>query len=241
MPLIRANEANLLLMHGRREEAYGIWEELRAALGAMVPDFRWGGAVLELAELAVAFGDGPTAEVLLDRLAEYRDCPGAVGVSTVYFSGSPLREIGLLAATAGRPDEAVGLLRRAVAANLAVRGRPMVAVCRLELAQLLHRQGEPEEATELVRQAAGELRRLDMPGPLARADLLTAELAAARRHADPLSARERQVADLVVRALSNREIAAELVLSERTVESHVRSILGKLGLTNRTELIARGR
>jgi DNA-binding NarL/FixJ family response regulator len=80
-----------------------------------------------------------------------------------------------------------------------------------------------------------------MPGPLARADRLAGELAAARRHADPLTAREREVAALVVRALSNRDIAAELVLSERTVESHVRSILGKLGLTNRTELIARGR
>jgi DNA-binding NarL/FixJ family response regulator len=49
------------------------------------------------------------------------------------------------------------------------------------------------------------------------------------------------VAELVVRALSNREIAESLVLSERTVESHVRSILGKLGAANRAELIARRR
>jgi DNA-binding NarL/FixJ family response regulator len=51
-----------------------------------------------------------------------------------------------------------------------------------------------------------------------------------------LTRREREVADLVVRALSNRQIADRLVLSERTVESHVRSILAKLGLANRTEL-----
>ena len=50
-----------------------------------------------------------------------------------------------------------------------------------------------------------------------------------------------EIDDLVVRALSNRQIAAELVLSERTVESHVRSILGKLNLANRAELIARRR
>lgn len=46
-------------------------------------------------------------------------------------------------------------------------------------------------------------------------------------------------ADLVVRALSNREIAAGRVLSERTVETHVRSILAELGCANRAELIAR--
>jgi DNA-binding NarL/FixJ family response regulator len=238
MPLIRANEANLLLLHGRRDEAAAIWAELKSGLAGMVADFRWGGAVLEFAELAIAFADRETAEVLYGRIVEYADCPGTVGVPTVYFSGSPLRELGLLAATAGRPAEGIALLRRAVAANLAVRGRPMAAVGRLDLAGLL---GPTAEAEGLVRQAADEFRRLDMPGPLARAGRLAGELAAARRHSDPLTAREREVADLVVRALSNREIAESLVLSERTVESHVRSILGKLGLANRTELIARRR
>jgi DNA-binding NarL/FixJ family response regulator len=75
-----------------------------------------------------------------------------------------------------------------------------------------------------------------MPGPLRRADALLAALTAAARAADPLSAREREVAGLVAQALSNRQIAERLVLSERTVESHVRSILGKLGFTTRTEI-----
>ncbi|ONF61948.1 LuxR family transcriptional regulator [Amycolatopsis keratiniphila subsp. keratiniphila] len=38
--------------------------------------------------------------------------------------------------------------------------------------------------------------------------------------------------------MSNRRIAEKPVLSERTVESHVRSILAKLGLANRTEVVA---
>ena len=50
------------------------------------------------------------------------------------------------------------------------------------------------------------------------------------------SAREEQVASLVAQALSNWQIADRLVLSERTVETHVRSILAKLNYSTRTEI-----
>jgi len=44
---------------------------------------------------------------------------------------------------------------------------------------------------------------------------------------------------MLTQALSNRQIAARLVLSDRTVESHVRSILAKTQCANRTEFLAR--
>ncbi|MFC3242005.1 LuxR C-terminal-related transcriptional regulator [Gordonia humi] len=53
-----------------------------------------------------------------------------------------------------------------------------------------------------------------------------------------LSPREREVADLVAAGMTNREIAERLVLSTRTVEGHVEHLLGKLGLTRRTEVSA---
>jgi DNA-binding CsgD family transcriptional regulator len=241
MPLIRANHATTLLLAGRRDEAYPIWEELRASFPGLVEDFTWGGLLFDMAELAVAFDDGPAAEMVLERMVGWRRCAGTVGISTAYFSGSPCYDLGRLHAVAGRPRDAAAALRDAIVADTAVRSRPHVALDRLELATVLRGLGDTDEAAELVMASAGELRRLGMPGPLARADRLAAGLLADRRRADPLTAREREVADLVVQALSNREIAESLVLSERTVESHVRSILSKLGLTNRAELIARRR
>jgi DNA-binding NarL/FixJ family response regulator len=51
-----------------------------------------------------------------------------------------------------------------------------------------------------------------------------------------LSVREREVAVLIARGLTNREIADELVVGERTIETHVSNILGKLELGSRREV-----
>lgn len=52
---------------------------------------------------------------------------------------------------------------------------------------------------------------------------------------EPLTDREAQVLTLVAQGLSNQEIAGKLVISERTVRTHVSNILGKLHLANRTQ------
>lgn len=53
-----------------------------------------------------------------------------------------------------------------------------------------------------------------------------------------LTPQERRILTLVTRALTNREIAEELSLAEKTVRNYVSNILGKLGMKNRTELAA---
>ncbi len=59
--------------------------------------------------------------------------------------------------------------------------------------------------------------------------------------AEPLSAREFEVLDLIAAGLTNQQIAARLYLSLHTVKSHARNINAKLGVSSRTQAVATGR
>jgi DNA-binding NarL/FixJ family response regulator len=93
----------------------------------------------------------------------------------------------------------------------------------------------PELRAALVRAAAGE--------PVFSAALAALVLGEFRRLAkaatgtNPLSEREREVLQLVARGHTYRQIGQELFISEKTVENHVRNILGKLQLSRRQELV----
>jgi non-specific serine/threonine protein kinase len=59
-----------------------------------------------------------------------------------------------------------------------------------------------------------------------------------RQSADPLSRREREVVLLIAEGHTNREIGEALVITEWTVDTHVRHILTKLGLRSRAQVAA---
>jgi DNA-binding CsgD family transcriptional regulator len=63
-----------------------------------------------------------------------------------------------------------------------------------------------------------------------------------RKHEDAgagaLTPQERQVAQMVRRGLSNKDVAAQLFVSPRTVEFHLRNVFTKTGVTSRGELTA---
>jgi DNA-binding NarL/FixJ family response regulator len=81
--------------------------------------------------------------------------------------------------------------------------------------------GEPVFSPALASLVLGEFRRLK----------------SATTDTQALSAREREVLQLVARGHSYKEIGAELFIAEKTVENHVRNILTKLQLNRRHELI----
>ena len=57
--------------------------------------------------------------------------------------------------------------------------------------------------------------------------------------AEPLTARETEILRLVAAGMRNQEIADELVISLATVKRHIANTYGKLGVTHRTEAVAR--
>ena len=69
-----------------------------------------------------------------------------------------------------------------------------------------------------------------------RIEQLQAQLAAVTP--SPLSPRELEVARLVARGLTNKQIGETLFVSERTAENHVQHILLKLGFSNRSQIAA---
>src|SRR5262249_27350085 len=143
---------------------------------------------------------------------------------------------GQLALAAGQPDTAIGYFEEGLKVDAALGARPYLAHGRFGLAQALAATGDLPRAVESAHAAAAEARRLDMPGLLRDAGTFLTATTAKVRAEDPLTDREHEVVALVAQALTNREVASALVLSERTVESHVRRILAKTGLGSRTEL-----
>jgi LuxR family maltose regulon positive regulatory protein len=64
---------------------------------------------------------------------------------------------------------------------------------------------------------------------------------AVRQFIEPLSAREREVLQLIAAGLTNGEIARKLVITVGTVKSHINHIFSKLAVQSRTQAVARGR
>jgi len=87
-----------------------------------------------------------------------------------------------------------------------------------------------------IKDAVDAFRRIGADAEVARLTATVDRGATRRRGEGTLTAREREIAALIGRDMSNRQIAETLVISERTVETHVASIFGKLGIANRREL-----
>jgi DNA-binding NarL/FixJ family response regulator len=108
---------------------------------------------------------------------------------------------------------------------------------------LLRREADGDEITAAIRAATSGLIVLDRefgglfspPEPVEEPLTLPAVTSE-----DPLSAREREVLQLMTRGLPNKQIAARLSISLSTVKFHVAAILAKMGAGSRTEAVTLG-
>jgi predicted ATPase/DNA-binding CsgD family transcriptional regulator len=177
-------------------------------------------------------GDSERAEeVQRAALGIKRDVGDQVGTALC------LDALAWIAASRGQAARAAGLLGAAAAARNAVPAtlpEPLAAHGEAAVTRARAALGEASFAEHFARGQA-------MPAARAVALGLKEPAPAAADHpAAParLTPREREVAALIAGGMSNREIAARLVISVRTAETHVQHIMGKLGLTARTQIAA---
>jgi len=193
--------------------------------------------------LALAIGLQRTEDVafFLAQFEPFRGQHTANGAGPGVYMGPVELQLGLAAAALGRLDAAVEDLETAASICDANGARGYAVQARVELAAAFTRRQAPRDldrARAALDAAAGEAERLGMVPFTERIGRLRARLPAAAAADSPLSPRELEVARLVARGLTNKQIGETLYVSERTAENHVQHILVKLGFSNRSQIAA---
>jgi DNA-binding CsgD family transcriptional regulator len=223
---------------GDHDDAETHLSRLRPALATLPADTRRTPTLAASGELAAGLGDVDSVRTCFEQLL-----PGRTYFvnSSSGLRGAAARSLGVMAAALGDLDGADRFLAEAARMEHRIGSLPFEALTAYEHARVLARRGasgDRERATGLCDRAIFTARRLGMDRVAAGAAGLADELSGVRVGAASLTGREREIASLVAEGLPNRQIAARLVVSERTVETHVRAALAKIGATNRTQLAA---
>ncbi|MFG1817659.1 AAA family ATPase [Kribbella sp. NPDC049174] len=225
------NWAQALLCNGlgRYAEAFAAGR-VAAAFTAEIGVSNWG--LVELIEAAVRVGDRPTATAAFEQLSEMTQASGtewALGVAA--RSAAQLRD----------GTAAEDLYREAIGHLELTEVRPELARARLLYGEWLRREGRRVEAREQLRIAHDALTAMgvDAFAERARRELAATGETVRKRTVDTsqeLTAQELHIARLATQGLTNPEIGAELFISPRTVEWHLRKVFAKLGITARRHL-----
>jgi DNA-binding CsgD family transcriptional regulator len=219
------DEARRELQHVRAEG----FEQLRSSL--------WVASLTYLADACAIVGDEQLAVLVYPELAPLSGGNVVVGHGVACY-GAADRFLGLLATTFGEHDRAIEHFERALAVNQKMGAATWTAHTLYAYGRTLRmraRGSDAVHASELLSEAASLAAQIGIPALVARARVLGARLQAVSAPPDDLSGREVEILRLVAAGLSNRQIGEQLSISGHTVANHVRSILRKTGVANRTE------
>jgi DNA-binding CsgD family transcriptional regulator/tetratricopeptide (TPR) repeat protein len=247
-PGVQAWRAALALLYsetGKREPARAEFDRVAVNGFADAPrDETWLITMTLGALLCEYMGDVEAAGRLYDLLLPYAERT-AVAAGGVVSLGGVARYLGILAALMGRWEQAEKHFRQALLIHERLRGRPWLARMQLDYASMLLRRGlagDRKRAGELIASVLATAAELVMPRLTEQARALNAQIepfqGGRTRQPDGLSARELEVLHLLAQGLSNREIAADLVLSKRTIDHHIATIYRKVGARRRGDAVA---
>ena len=181
-------------------------------------------------EIAVAAGELDVARASLDELETVRDeypTPWLVAVTT--------QAQGRFELAAGDPEAACGSLRRALEQMQMLDIPYEAAHTRLLLGSAYRAVGDDDAAAASFRASAEILERLGADAECARARALQTRAPALP---NGLTGREAEVLCLVASGKTNKEMAADLGLSEKTIERHLSNIFTKIGVSTRAAATA---
>ena len=189
-------------------------------------------ALWELVEAAVRSDARAVASEALDRLVERTSASG-----TDWARGVEARSRALLA----KGPEAEGLYLQAIECLGRCRIATHLARARLSYGEWLRRENRRVDARDELRRAFEAFASI---GALGFAERTRRELTATGEKVrkrttetrDELTPQEEQIARLARDGLSNPEIGAQLFISARTVEWHLRKVFAKLGISSRKDL-----
>lgn len=152
-----------------------------------------------------------------------------------HLIGEALR---LLATVTVDVDEAIAIARESVAALSSSGSRWRAGTSSLTLGSLLRRSGGKAEARDHLREAMEVLTECGAipAAEFARAELAATGLRLTRSNPRVLTPSERRVAELVLNGMGNREIAAHLHVTRKTVETHLSAVYRKAEITRREDL-----
>jgi DNA-binding CsgD family transcriptional regulator len=191
-------------------------------------------ALPELIEAAARSGNAPLGAAALERLADMTRAGG-----TDFGLGVEARSRALLS----EGETAESLYREAIDRLGRTKLRPELARAHLVYGEWLRRENRRADAREQLRTAHDLLAAIGMEAFAERAGrelLATGETVGKRTVEAPstLTAQESNIARLAIEGHTNAEIGAQLFLSARTVEWHLRKVFAKLGIASRRELPA---
>jgi DNA-binding CsgD family transcriptional regulator len=209
----------------------GRWGDALAHLSSVTHPILALASSFDRADAAVRSGEDEAAVSLLESMTEFAEASGVA-----WASGRVAYLRALLA-----PEEAER--RFAESLGLYAQAERPSEEARVELAfgEWLRRHRQRVRARNHLRTALHGFETLGMPvwADRARSELRASGETARRSQPstyDQLTPQEHHVASFVGRGLSNRAVAAQLFLSPRTVDFHLRNVYAKLGITSRTEL-----